>query len=262
MEPLYVIKIGGNVIDDEQALFAFLEHFAAIKEKKILVHGGGRVATEMAEKLGIPQQMTGGRRVTDAETLRVVTMVYAGLINKSVVARLQALGCNAIGLSGADGNAISAHQRVSGTIDFGFAGDIDQVNTAFFRGLFDQHLTPVIAPITHDGNGQLLNTNADTVAQETAKAMSGYYDTVLVYSFEKAGVLLDINDPSSIVSELDHGRYNELRGSGAIFAGMIPKLDNAFSALDAGVRRVIIGSADNLAALVSGATGTTITNER
>lgn len=258
---LHIIKIGGNIIDDEAKLSAFLKSFAAIKDKKILVHGGGKLATKLAGELGIQQQMVEGRRITDAETLKVVTMVYAGLINKDIVAQLQAAGCNAIGLSGADGNAILAHKRKVKEFDYGFAGDVDEVNSKFVHTLLGAGMTPVLAPITHDGKGQLLNTNADTIAQETAKALSSYYDVRLVYSFEKAGVLLNAEDENSVIATLDKKNYEALKEKELVFAGMIPKLDNAFAALDSGVQKVIIGKAENLQALIDGGAGTSIVNE-
>lgn len=175
MEQVFIIKIGGNIIDDENKLFLFLKDFAAINAKKILIHGGGKLATRLAEQMNIPQQMVDGRRITDAETLKIVTMVYAGYINKNIVAQLQSHHCNAIGLSGADGNAILAHKRVRAAMDYGYAGDIDLVNSDFFKNLLEQNLTPIIAPITHDNKGQLLNTNADTIAQETAKALCAFF---------------------------------------------------------------------------------------
>ena len=261
MERLYVIKIGGNIIDDEEKLSLFLKDFAAIREKKILVHGGGKLATRMAGQLGIQQQMAEGRRITDAETLKIVTMVYAGLINKNVVAQLQAANCNAIGLSGADGNVILSHKRIVKDLDYGFAGDVDEVNSSFLHAILQQELSPVLAPITHDRNGQLLNTNADTIAQETAKALSSLYKVNLVYSFEKAGVLLDAEDESSVIPIIDQNRYTDLKAKRLVFAGMIPKLDNAFAALANGVRKVIIGKAENLSQLITGNSGTSIINE-
>lgn len=258
MEKLFVIKIGGNIIDDEQKLSSFLHAFAAVGEKKILVHGGGKLATKLAAQLNIPQQMVDGRRITDAETLKIVTMVYAGLINKNIVAQLQAKGCNAIGLTGADGDAIRSHKRVVKDLDYGFAGDVDGVNGAFFQELLERNLSPVLSPITHNGNGQLLNTNADTIAQETAKALSTFYEVHLVYSFEKSGVLLDAEDESSVIPLINPESYKELREKGLVFAGMIPKLDNAFSALQSGVSNVLIGKAENLEALISGSSGTSI----
>jgi acetylglutamate kinase len=259
MEALYVVKIGGNIIDDDASLKAFLQEFAAVKGHKILVHGGGKLATQLATDLNIPQQMIDGRRITDAESLKVVTMVYAGYINKNIVAQLQAAGCNAVGISGADGNTILAHKRVHATIDYGFVGDVDAVNSVFFQSLLQDNKTVVIAPITHDGSGQLLNTNADTIAQEIAKAMSSYFAVQLIYSFEKPGVLLDAADDSTVITSLNPAHYQQLKEEKKIFAGMIPKLDNAFAALQAGVQKVIIGKAEELAALLTGKKGTTIT---
>lgn len=258
---LFVIKIGGNIIDDEEKLASFLEAFAAVKEKRILVHGGGKLATKMAGQLGIEQQMVDGRRITDAETLKIVTMVYAGLINKNIVAQLQAAGCNAIGLTGADGNGILSHKRIVKDLDYGFAGDVDVVDGEFLHSLLSQEISPVLSPITHDGKGQLLNTNADTIAQETAKALSNLYEVHLVYSFEKAGVLLNAEDESSVIPVIDKNKYADLKEKGLVFAGMIPKLDNAFAALDSGVCKVIIGKAENLPQLITGHSGTSIINE-
>ena len=261
METLHVIKIGGNIIDDEAKLAAFLKSFAAIPGKKILVHGGGKLATRMAERMSIPQQMVDGRRITDAETLKIVTMVYAGYINKNIVAQLQAAGANAFGLSGADGNAIQAHKRTHASIDYGFAGDIDAVNTSLLTALLEQGTALVVAPITHNKQGQLLNTNADTIAQELAKALSASYTVQLIYSFEKSGVLANAEDDSSLIRQINPSSYEQLKKDGVVFAGMIPKLDNAFQALASGVRKVIIGKAENLQQLIDGTTGTSIVNE-
>lgn len=261
MERLSVIKIGGNVVDDEAKLSSFLKTLAAVPENKILVHGGGKLATKLAAQLNIPQQMVEGRRITDAETLKIVTMVYAGLINKNIVALLQSAGCNAVGLSGADANAVRAHKRTVKEFDYGFAGDVDEVNAGFLSVLLQQNLTPVLAPITHNGNGQLLNTNADTIAQETAKAMSKQFDVHLIYSFEKSGVLLNAEDESSVIPVINQTSYADLKEKRLVFAGMIPKLDNAFAALASGVKKVIIGKAENLEELVNGRSGTTIVHE-
>lgn len=261
MTKLYIIKIGGNIIDDETKLASFLKVFAAIEEKKILVHGGGKLATRLAEKLGITQQLVDGRRITDDETLKIVTMVYAGFINKNIVASLQAYNCNAIGLCGADGNTILAHKRQHPILDFGFVGDVDAINTELLEQLLEKNISVVLAPITHDHKGQLLNTNADTIAQEIAKGMSHSYDVQLIYSFEKNGVLLDINDETSVINKINREFYFGLKEEKKIFAGMIPKLDNAFAALDSGVKRVIIGKAENLNKLIEGNSGTTIINE-
>ena len=266
---LYIIKIGGSIIDDEKKLSSFLGDFASIDDKKILVHGGGKLATRIAEQLKIPQQVVDGRRITDAETLKIVTMVYAGYINKNIVAQLQANTCNAIGLCGADGDLILAHKRQHPVMDYGFVGDIDAINTQLIKSLLEKNLIPVFAPITHDQQGQLLNTNADTIAQELAKGMGHDYEVTLIYVFEKAGVLLDVNDESSVIKKITRAYYDELKippptggaGEAKIFAGMIPKLDNAFSALSSGVKKVIIGNAEQLKELIAGTSGTTITNE-
>lgn len=259
-EQLYIIKIGGNIVDDETNLASFLQAFAGLEGKKILVHGGGKLATRMAEAMNIPQQMVEGRRITDAETLKIVTMVYAGYINKNIVAQLQAQGCPATGLTGADGNAIKAHKRIHPSIDYGFAGDIDAIHTAFFQLLLGLGIAIVVAPITHDGKGQLLNTNADTIAQQIAVALSGEYDTRLIYSFEKSGVLTDANNDSTVIPAIDPACYQQLKEEKKIFAGMIPKLDNAFAALQKGVKSVIIGKAEDLENLITGTKGTTLTS--
>jgi acetylglutamate kinase len=259
--PLYIIKIGGNIIDDANKLASFLRVFALLKGKKVLVHGGGKLATKLAEDMKVPQQLVDGRRITDAETLKIVTMVYAGYINKNIVSLLQANDCNALGVSGADGNAILAHKRKHAAIDYGFAGDIDEVNNHLFKSLLDKELTIVVAPITHDKQGQLLNTNADTIAQEIAKALSKNYDVQLIYSFEKSGVLLDANDDSTVIPVINPHSYHQLKAEQKIFAGMIPKLDNAFMALNNGVKKVIIGKAEELNELITGTKGTSLTNE-
>src|SRR3954449_6353948 len=232
MDKLYIIKIGGNIIDDEAKLAAFLQSFASIQSSKILVHGGGKLATKLATQLGIEQQMIEGRRVTDAETLKIVTMVYAGYINKNIVAQLQSQNCNAIGLCGADGNLIQAHKRQHPTIDYGFVGDVDTVNITLLKNLLEQNISIVIAPITHDKAGLLLNTNADTIAQEIAQSMSEFYKVHLIYLFEKSGVLKNADDDSTVISSITPLSYKELNENEVIFAGMIPKLDNAFAALD------------------------------
>jgi len=261
MENLYVIKIGGNIIDDEEKSKSFLQSFASIKSYKILIHGGGKLATKLADTLGIQQQLIDGRRITDSETLKIVTMVYAGYINKNIVAQLQSYNCNAIGLSGSDANIIKAHKRIHPTIDYGFVGDIDSVNAERLMHFINSGLTPIIAPITSDSNGQLLNTNADTIAQEIAKAMSNYYDVQLIYSFEKSGVLLDANDDTTVISSINYNYYSTLKSEKKIFAGMIPKIDNAFAALNNGVKKVIIGKAEELTNLINNSSGTKITNE-
>lgn len=231
--------------------------------KKILVHGGGKLADRIAEKLGVPQQMVEGRRITNAETLKIITMVYGGYINKNIVARLQSSGCNAIGLSGADANSIVAHKRIHASIDYGFAGDVEtsKFNVKTWRLLLENDLIPVVCPITHDGKGQLLNTNADTIAQEIAKGLSVSYSVNLIYTFEKSGVLLNVNDDNSVINKMNAEYYRGLKDKKQIFAGMIPKLDNAFAALAAGVSKVVIGNSEKLEKLVDGSSGTSIVNE-
>ena len=261
MDKLYIIKIGGNIIDDETKLSSFLQEFAAIDAKKILVHGGGKLATRLAEELKVPQQLVEGRRITNHETLKIVTMVYAGYINKNIVAQLQSLQCNAFGLSGADGNAIQAHKRKVDGIDYGFAGDVDVINKKLLIQLLDANLSLVLAPITHDKNGQLLNTNADTIAQEVAKNLGSDCEVHLVYTFEKKGVLLNANEDDSVIKKITPSFFKELKEKQLVFAGMIPKLDNAFSALGNGVKKVLIGKAEEIEALVAGTTGTAIENE-
>ena len=261
MDKLYVIKIGGNIIDDEKKLSSFLKAFSLIDGKKVLIHGGGKLATKLAEKMKVEQKMVEGRRITDAETLKIVTMVYAGYVNKNIVAQLQSFECNAMGLCGVDGDIILAHKRKHPAIDFGYVGDVDSVNVPLVKNLLEQNLSLVFAPITHDMSGQLLNTNADTIAQEIAKAMSNEYEVKLIYSFEKAGVLLDADDESTVINSINPTYYKELKDEEKIFAGMIPKLDNAFAALNSGVNKVIIGKAENLNELISGRSGTTIVNE-
>ncbi len=261
MDKLYVIKIGGNIIDDEAKLKSFLRSFASVHTPKILVHGGGKLATKLAAQLGVEQQMIDGRRITDVETLKIVTMVYAGFINKNIVAKLQSYGCNAIGLCGADGNIIQSHKRVHSSIDYGFVGDVDVVNTNLLQSLLSQNINVVIAPITHNKEGQLLNTNADTIAQEIAQAMSALYEVELIYSFEKSGVLLDANNDETVIPSINPAEYKNLKEQQVIFAGMIPKLDNAFAALHKGVRRVVIGKAEQLEQLISNTAGTSIIHE-
>ncbi|MEP6712473.1 MAG: acetylglutamate kinase [Ferruginibacter sp.] len=261
MEKLYIIKIGGNIIDDEAKLYSFLEDFAAVKGKKILVHGGGKLATRVAEAMGIKQQLIDGRRITDAETLKVVTMVYAGYLNKDIVSKLQAQNCNALGLTGADGNIILAHKRINSGIDYGFAGDIDKINTGLINQLLHLNMAIVLAPLTHDKNGQLLNTNADTIASEIAKAMTTTYTVSLIYCFEKKGVLLNASDDASTIGEISDSSYKELKEKNIISAGMLPKLDNAFAALQSGVQNIIIGHADNLHKLIDHQCGTAIIND-
>jgi acetylglutamate kinase len=266
-----VIKIGGNIIDNEEKLSSFIQSFAqqfcetggeqATLGRGLLVHGGGKLVSSWADQLGIRQQLVDGRRITDAATLKLVTMVCAGYINKNIVARLQAQGCNAIGLTGADAGLIRAHKRVHPSIDYGFVGDIDSLDAGRLSQLINDGLTPVLAPITCDREGQLLNTNADTIAQETAKAMSNQYDVQLIYSFEKSGVLFDVDDDSTVIPRIDPQVYAALKTEKKIFAGMIPKIDNAFAALKSGVKKVIIGNAEELVHLLDHTAGTIIVNE-
>jgi len=261
MTKLFVKKIGGNIIDDEKKISSFLIEFAGIADKKILVHGGGKLATKLAEQLGVEQQLVDGRRITDAETLKIVTMVYAGYVNKNIVAKLQSFNCNAVGLCGTDGDVILAHKRKHPVLDYGFVGDVDAINVDLINSLLEKNMALVFAPITHDGQGQLLNTNADTIAQELAKGLSKDYEVTLIYSFEKAGVLLNASDDSSVINKINSVSYKELKRKQVIFSGMIPKLDNAFTALNSGVSKVIIGKAENLQQLIEGVSGTTIVNE-
>jgi len=248
---LNVIKIGGNVIDNSENLHRFLKDFTALPGYKVLVHGGGKVATQLSETLGIEPKLVDGRRITDIETLRVVTMVYGGLINKNMVAQLQRYGCNAIGLTGADGDMIKAKKRPVKSIDYGFVGDLDKdsVNTQNLASLLEAGFTPVFCALTHDGEGQLLNTNADTIASALAVALAGDYYTTLIYCFEKKGVLKDINDESSLIKEINPAGYEELKLHQVIHSGMLPKLDNAFSAIACGVSGVVIGHSDDLSNL-------------
>lgn len=255
---LTIVKIGGNVIDNSENLHQFLLDFTALLGDKILVHGGGKIATELGESLGIEAKMVDGRRITDIETLRIVTMVYAGLINKNMVAQLQAKGSNAIGLTGADGNIIKAKKRPIKEIDYGFVGDLDEnsVSAETLDSLLKAGLVPVLCAITHDGETQLLNTNADTIASSVAVAMSALYETRLVYCFEKKGVLKDINDDNSVVKEIKADEFDGLKADGTVQGGMIPKLHNAFEAIKKGVSAVYIGKADELAELAEGTFGT------
>ncbi|NUN99528.1 MAG: acetylglutamate kinase [Saprospiraceae bacterium] len=259
----FIIKIGGNVLDAPDALEEFLKDFAAIDAPKILVHGGGKIATKIGEALGIESKYVDGRRITDARTLELVTMVYGGLVNKQLVAKLQAAGCNAIGLTGADGNVLPAHKRPVKTIDYGFVGDTtaDAVNTAWLYELLAGGTTPVFAPLTHDNAGTLLNTNADTIASVLAMALSTRFEVRLIFCFEKKGVLLDVNDPDSVIRHLSWSEYNKYLLEGAFADGILPKLENAYSAIQAGVQEVLIGDAADLIKNTSEKTeGTLITN--
>jgi acetylglutamate kinase len=255
---LTLVKIGGNIIDNPNACAAFLEAFARLPTPKILVHGGGKIATQTAAQLGIETNMVDGRRITDRPMLDVVTMVYGGLVNKNLVAQLQANHCNAIGLTGADGGIIRSVKRPVKTINYGFVGDIEEVNAPQLQSLLNSGLVPVIAPLTYSREGLLLNTNADTMASATAVALAGTYQVNLVYCFEKKGVLSDPDDDEAVIDQLNPATYAEYKSTGVINKGMIPKLDNAFAALEAGVGRVTICHADDLLAASEGKTGTVL----
>ena len=243
---LVIIKVGGMIVEEEASLKSLLKDFSRIAGGKMLVHGGGKSATALSERLGIETKMVEGRRITDAETLKVATMVYAGLVNKTVVAGLQALGNNAIGLTGADLDIIRAAKRPVGAIDYGFVGDINWVNSNALAELLVNGAIPVIAPITHDGKGSLLNTNADTIASELATSLSSKYEVRLVFCFEKPGVLMNEVDDKSVIPEIDPAFFAELKAKGVITAGMIPKLENGFNALRRGVTSVVITNANGL----------------
>ena len=246
MEKVNVIKVGGAVVEDPSSLQTFLAQFASVDGLKVLVHGGGRSATAMAARLGIETKMLDGRRITDAPMLEVVTMVYGGLVNKNIVARMQAIGLDAIGLTGADLDSIRSDKRPSVPIDYGFAGDVRTVNGHALHTLLAAGFVPVMAPLTHDGQGQLLNTNADTIAAEVAKGLVPYYDVTLTFCFEKKGVLANPQDEDSVIPRIDRATYDALVADGTLTGGMLPKIHNAFAALDAGVTRVVITSAANL----------------
>lgn len=251
MEKLTLIKVGGKIVEEEASLKKFLSNFSKVEGHKVLVHGGGRTATQIASKLGIESVMVGGRRITDIETLKVVTMVYAGLVNKSIVASLQALGLNSTGLTGADLNYMISERRPVGEVDYGYVGDVKKVNAEILSELISKNVIPVLAPLTHDGKGNMLNTNADTIASEAAKALSKFFEVSLVYCFEKKGVLYDENDDESVIEEITKEKFEKYVKDGIINGGMIPKLENAFNAIEAGVKEVIITSADSLANGVS-----------
>ena len=254
-EKLTIVKVGGAVVEDEQQLAQLLRDFSAIPGRKVLVHGGGRRATKVAERLGIETHMVGGRRITDADMLEVVTMVYGGLVNKQVVARLQATGVNALGLTGADADVIRSHKRpLKDGIDYGFVGDVDVADGAMLSRLIEAGIVPVMAPLTHNGEGCLLNTNADTIASETAKALADFYDVTLIFSFEKKGVLSNPDDDESVIPTITRSDFERYRSDGTISGGMLPKIENALSAVEAGVSRVII----TLATAIDGQHGTII----
>ena len=266
-EKLTIVKVGGAVVEDEAQLSQLLKDFSAIAGKKVLVHGGGRKATKVAEALGIESKMVGGRRITDADMLSVVTMVYGGLVNKNLVARLQANGVNALGLTGADMDVIRSHKRPpvtlttpllskegQGVVDFGYVGDVDKANGEMLSKLIEEGITPVMAPLTHDGQGHILNTNADTIASETAKALAPYYDVTLIFSFEKKGVLRNPDDDDSVIPTITRADFIKYKADGTISGGMLPKIENALGAIDSGVSRVII----TLATAIDGQSGTII----
>ncbi|MDO6817696.1 acetylglutamate kinase [Zobellia sp. 1_MG-2023] len=238
---LSIIKIGGNVIENKEELSKFLKAFSELEGPKILVHGGGKLATQLGKRLGIESKLIGGRRITDEKSLELITMVYGGLVNKNIVAELQSLNCNAIGLSGADGDTIQAHKRPVKDIDYGFAGDVDGVNATVITKLLEAGLTPVFCAMTHNGEGQLLNTNADTIASELAIGMSSSYETTLYYCFEKKGVLMDVTDEESVVKHIDTESYKNLLEQKIIADGMLPKMENCFHALKQNVHQVRIG---------------------
>lgn len=246
METVNVIKVGGAILENKESLAALLDRFAAMPGRKVLVHGGGRSATQVAAQLGVETHMVEGRRITDEAMLHIVTMVYAGLVNKNAVAALQARGVNAMGLCGADMDFIRGHKRPVKQIDYGWVGDIDRVDTSLLRTLIAQGVVPVVAPLSHDGEGHLLNTNADTIASEVAVALARDCKVTLTFCFEKPGVLRDADNDASVIPHIDRALYAQLKADGTVSGGMLPKIDNAFVALDRGVSRVYITRADNL----------------
>lgn len=255
--PLTIVKVGGAVVEDEARLSQLLADFSAIEGRKVLVHGGGRRATAVASSLGIESKMVGGRRITDSQMLEVVTMVYGGLVNKNIVARLQACGIDALGLTGADIDVIRSHKRPVKDVDYGFVGDVERVDGGKLSQLIEAGITPVMAPLTHDGQGNMLNTNADTIAAETAKALAGQYDVTLIFSFEKKGVLARPDDDDSLIPVITRADYMRYATDGTVSGGMLPKLENAFNAISAGVSRVNI----TLATAIDGRHGTMIVEE-
>lgn len=255
MDKVTVVKVGGAIVEDSEKLAQLLKDFAAIPGKKVLVHGGGRRATKVAAALGIESKMVNGRRITDADMLEVVTMVYGGLVNKNLVAKLQANGVNALGLTGADMDVIHSHKRpLKDGIDFGFVGDVERADGKMLKTLIEEGITPVMAPLTHDGKGNILNTNADTIAAETAKALAKHYDVTLMYCFEKNGVLANANDDNSVIPVITANDFHTLVDNGTIAGGMIPKIENALAAIRQGVKKVVITNAN----AIDGKHGTTI----
>ncbi|MDP4283636.1 MAG: acetylglutamate kinase [Bacteroidota bacterium] len=262
-EPLYIIKIGGNVIDNPTGLDSFLRAFSNIEAKKILVHGGGKIATAIGEKSGIQSKYIDGRRITDDATIDLVTMVYGGLVNKKMVADLQSINCNAIGITGADANLLPAKKRPVKEINYGWVGDVsaEDIDSKMWLLFLENNLVPVVAPLTHDGNGHMLNTNADTIASILAVNLSSYYEVQLVFCFEKNGVLLNVDDENSVVKQLDPDSYHQLKESKSLFAGILPKIDNAFDAINKGVKEVLIGNSSQLSVLLNGESGTKISKK-
>ena len=242
MDRLHIFKIGGNIVDNESRLNSFLKDFSSLNESKILIHGGGKEASAVSNQLGIPVKLNNGRRITDAATLDIITMVYAGKINKRIVSKLQALSCDSIGICGADGNAYMSSKRTVEELDFGFVGDLTHINKSFFKKLLKNNIIPVCCAVSHDGNGQLLNTNADTIASEIASALSENFEVNLTYCFEKKGVLENIGDLNSVIPIINTEKYEELKNKGLIQAGMLPKLHNCYQALLKGVKEIKIGS--------------------
>ena len=257
-EKMYIIKVGGNVIDDAEKLNTFLKEFSTITAKKILVHGGGKIATSIGNKLGIVSKYIDGRRITDDETIDLVTMVYGGLVNKKIVAKLQSFNCNAIGITGADANLIPAKKREVTEIDYGWAGDIesDKINPGTWKLFLENDLTPVVAPLTHDTKGKILNTNADTIASSIAVRLSDDFEVRLIFCFEKNGVLSDVNDENSVIANINPEKFASLKKTNKLFAGMLPKIDNSFDAINKGVKEVIIGNSSQISSLINGSGGT------
>ena len=246
MEKLTLVKVGGKIVEEKETLDALLASFNSLDGLKVLVHGGGRSATKVAEQLGIETKMMNGRRITDEAMLKVVTMVYGGLVNKNIVAKLQSMGLNALGLTGADLGYMTSDKRPVKDVDYGFVGDVKKVDSDILADLIAKGVVPVLAPLTHDGKGNLLNTNADTIAGEAAKALAKHFDVTLVFCFEKKGVLRDENDDDSVIENIGKADFEKYVADGTIQGGMIPKLENAFAAIDAGVKQVVITKADQL----------------
>lgn len=246
-QQITIVKVGGKIVENPETLNQLLHDFSALPGKKVLVHGGGRTATDMASRLGIETHMVEGRRITDADMLRVVSMVYAGLVNKNVVARLQGCGVNTLGLTGADMDVIRSHRRpLKNGIDYGFVGDVDHVDGERLSMLVEAGITPVMAPLTHNGQGDMLNTNADTIAAETAKALAAHYDVTLVYCFEHAGVLTNPDDEESVIPLITREKFEHLKADGTVSGGMLPKIENSLAAVEAGVKRVVITKANKI----------------